>query len=98
MLCHSALTSATSGLSSKRTNTWTKMDIDTLPSELFTNGNTATVHEVFIPCSANGDAGWKCSIMISVPDAQRTILQAQLGNANPQCASSVSHASSHEDA
>lgn len=49
------LTSSSSRLSTQRTHTGTKIDVDAFASEFFSNCNSTTMHQVFVPCGANSD-------------------------------------------
>ena len=90
-------TSATSRLASERAYAWSQVHIHSFSAELLSYGDSTSVHEVFVPCSSDCDACWESSVVVAVSEAQRTILQAKLGNAYSQGTAGISYTAAHED-
>jgi hypothetical protein len=74
------------------------MNVDAFAAELFAYRDATAAHEVLVKGGANSDACRERSVVVRVTHAQRTILQAELWDADSLSAACVSDTASHEDA
>jgi hypothetical protein len=56
-------------------NAWSKMDVDAFAAKFFANRHTAAAHQRLIESTTNSNTWGKRRVMISVPNAERSVLK-----------------------